>query len=349
MVASLRRRFDHITRILAGLITALSLSGGLAAESAIVGALSFPGDPFDQYWRTFERTLSDETSEIELKLFIRGELGPEEVLMSGLRRGRIHLSSFTASGLTAVIPEFTVTLAPYLFDSYEEVDYVYDHHLMELVETLCSNAGLQFLSFNDEGWFHLYGKRPLVAPDDALNYRMRALQAPSSRAFLAEIGADVISLPFPDVTPSLQTGLISGGETGTMIYAVAELYNEAPHLTLTRHAYSAGVTVANKRWFDRLSPESQKALRRAVPKPTYIRRLLRDWVQNDFQRIERAGGFLHELSDQQRGNWRAATIETHDRLIASAGGESRRLYDLIIEAKRIYRDRHADSPIGRRQ
>ena len=155
------------------------LGNGLAADGGgsqpvIVGALTFPGDPFDQYWQRFNTAMAAQGENgLEVKLFIRGELGPEEVLMSALRRGRVHMSSFTASGLTAVIPEFTITLAPYLFRSYEEVDQVLDNHLGPLLVELCRDAGLEFLTWNDEGWFNVYAKQPLLLPSEAVHYRMR--------------------------------------------------------------------------------------------------------------------------------------------------------------------------------
>ena len=304
----------------------------------IVGNLSFPGDPFDQYWRRFENKMrAQQIPDLEAKLFIRGELGSEEILMRSLRRGRVQMGSFTASGISAVIPEFGVLLAPYLFDSLEQIHYVIDHHLTPIVEALCAEAGLELLAWNDEGWFNLYAKRSIRVPEDARNYRMRALQAAASRAFLGSIGADVIVIPFPEVITSLQTGLISGGETGSMIYHAAELYREASHLILTRHAYSAGLTVANKAWFARQNQTHQQAIRRAVPAPEFIRQLLRRWEIDDLARIRKAGGDVYEPSPNEIEQWRAASRANHEVLVAEAGGRARELYTAIIEGKHAYR------------
>ncbi len=70
--------------------------------------------------------------DLQIKLLIRGEVGPEEILMRSVRRGRVQIASFTASGITAVLPEFDVLRTPYLFSSLDEVDYVLDEHIAPL-------------------------------------------------------------------------------------------------------------------------------------------------------------------------------------------------------------------------
>ncbi len=140
----------------------------------------------------------------------------------------------------------------------------------------------------------------------------------------------MIQIPFADVMTGLQTGLISGGETGTMIYAVASLDDEAPHLTLTRHAYSAGVTVAHKSWFDDLSPMVQKAITDSMPPVTFIRTILWEWIVNDLQRLRMRGATVHDLSPNQRAVWQTATERHINDLINQIGGEAQTFHDTVV-------------------
>ncbi len=195
---------------------------------------------------------------------------------------------------------------------------------------------LHFFVFSDEGWFNLYGQTAFPTPETTRGVRLRALQSPASQAFIQSIGADTIQIPFADVLTGLQTGLISGGETGTMIYAVASLYDEAPHLTLTRHAYSAGVMVAHKSWFDGLSPFLRSAITEAVPPVSFIRTILREWITNDLDRLQKQGAKVHALSPEQRRKWQEATIRGIDAFIAKTDGQAEMFYRTVMTAKQAY-------------
>ena len=144
--------------------------------------------------RFAENVQSQSVPDLKLKLLIRGEVGPEEVLMRSVRRGRVEIASFTASGLSAVLPEFDLLRAPYLFSSYEEVDYALDRYIAPLMVDLLAAQDLQFLVFSDEGWFNLYGQSDFLSPQSTKGERLRALQSPASQAFLRSIGADMIQI-----------------------------------------------------------------------------------------------------------------------------------------------------------
>ena len=310
------------------------------AQEITVGALTFPGDPFDQYMQRFAMNLQAQALPgVSLKLLIRGEVGPEEVLMRSVRRGRVEIASFTASGLSAVLPEFDLLRAPYLFSSFEEVDYALDQYIAPLMVDLLAAQDLQFLVFSDEGWFNLYGQSDFVSPKSTQGERLRALQSPASQSFIRSIGADMIQIPFADVMTGLQTGLISGGETGTMIYAAASLSEEAPYLTLTRHAYSAGAMVAYKPWYDSLSRTVRIALVEAVPPVTFIRPLLRKWISDELKGLGQRGVSIRDLTKDQRKQWSDATRTNLAALVANMDGKGDAMYAAIIDAKKSFSQR----------
>jgi TRAP-type C4-dicarboxylate transport system substrate-binding protein len=311
---------------------------GLATE-ATAAALSFPGDPTDRYWTMFADNLSRAGAGITLRLLTRGELGSEEQILPATRRGRVQLAGFTSSGLEALIPEFGLLLAPFLFSSFAETDFVLDRYLAEPFSDLCARQGLIMLTWYDEGWRSLYSKNPLPAPAAARGMRLRALQARASRAFLAALGADVIPMPFPEVVPGLQTGLIAGGEIGAYMYAVSGVATEAPHYTLTRHAYSTGIIAANKDWFDRLSDADRAAVRAATPPAMTARRMMREAAENDLDHVRTQGATVRDVDDTERAAWASAVAGTHAALVSDIGGAAARLYALIEKGKRDYNSR----------
>lgn len=315
----------------------LGMAAGAYAETFRAGALSTPGDPYDVLWQQFDIDIQRETNgRLDAELLVRGEVGGEEALMLAVRRGRIDVAIFTSSGMSAVVPEFAVLMAPFLFESLDEADYVLDNHLIEPLAKLAEDKGLVVLSWADEGFHSLYSVTPLKGPADTANYRMRSFQVPSSPLFLSALGADVAAMTFPDVIQGLQTGLIQGGEAGAMTYASYGLAPVAGHYTLTRHSYSSGVYAANATWFNALEPELQNAVRRSIPSATDVRQRVRARNKADLEKAKQTGSIIHEPTVEERAVWRAATRNVPMALVDKIGGNAEEIYDRITKGKRDY-------------
>ena len=67
-----------------------------------------PGDPFD------------------VRALVRGELGSDEAHFYALRRGRIQIAGVGFQSVSTAVPELTVLNSAYLFDSWDEVDFIYE-------------------------------------------------------------------------------------------------------------------------------------------------------------------------------------------------------------------------------
>ena len=116
-------------------LCSLPRAGG--ADTISVGGRAAPNTPGDVYWRRFADSVNAATNgRTKVKLFIRGEIGPEETLFAHLRRGRrVQLAGISTTTVSQVLPALDVLRLPFLFDSLGEVGYVLDHHLKETAAT----------------------------------------------------------------------------------------------------------------------------------------------------------------------------------------------------------------------
>lgn len=316
----------------------LVIASPVAAQTPLsIGALSVAGDPIDQIIQLFKTRLEREAPDrFDIKLLVRGETGGEEALMSAVRRGRMSMASFTGSGMSAVVPEFSLIMAPYLFSSTDELDFVLDHYLAEPLWALAEERNLHVFGWLDDGWVSIYAKDPLLLPEDVEGYAMRAWQVPTSRLFFETLGADTIGMPFPDVIPALQTGLIGGSEIAPMFYDVVGMAEHAPHFVLTRHTYNTGVLAADKNWFDSLPETDRASIVAAVPDKHTARALLRDGVAAYYESMKMQGATVHTLTDRQRKRWVDSSLPAHEALLQELGPRARELYDIIQDGKRAY-------------
>lgn len=308
-----------------------------AADTINVVSLAPADGIFRSHFPRFEQTVeASYDGDVDVVLLIDGQAGSEETMMSALRRGRAQYGVLTMAGVSASVPELSLLMAPYLFDSFEEADFVMDHYVFELASRMLDERGVLLLKWIDSGWWNVFAQTDIANPKDMHGVRMRASSSAATVVFLKELGADVIPLPFGELVPGLQTGLVEGGATNTSMYSAVALYDHAPHLIMTRHALNPGAVMVNKRWFNRLSPQNKQVIWETMASADEIRADIRLEEQRALETIRAAGTIPQELTPQQRQAWKAPSRAIHAALVDDLGGETVALYERIQAGKAAF-------------
>jgi TRAP-type C4-dicarboxylate transport system substrate-binding protein len=290
----------------------------------------------ERLWLDFEKRVETALPDNDVRLLIRGEAGPEEQMFGSLRRDRIQLAGGSFAGVAMLVPEIALLSAPFLFDSEDEVDFVMDRYMLGDFRELFGRIGLRLLHWTEIGWVNLYGKRPMHTPAAARGQRVRASASIASQAFVREIGADTITMPFSEVLPSLQTGLIDAGVTSVTMYALSGIPSEAPYYALTRHTYDMGVMLASAKWYDALPERERAVYALGLGGAASTRRAARDSVAALLRDLPAKGVQLHEPSPQERATWREAAWPSHRKLVRQVGGQAQRIYDRLLEGREAF-------------
>ncbi len=307
------------------------------AETVRMATMSPPGSPSRfVYDRLLEYIPSASNGAYEIEAFFSGELGPEESYFNAMRRGRIQLSAVSGQGIGTAVPEYAVLRAPYLFESFEELAFVYDNYLQELLSELFAAKDMTHLQWAANGWENLYAQKKIETPADITNYRIRVPLEPNAALFFGAAGADVIQIPFTDIIQSLQTGLIDGGESTSLMYVQAGIYSEAPFFTLTQHGFSLAVYAANRKWFEGLPDDAQQVFRDSYMRPEEAYPILRSQTQALLDRETGRTIEVTSLTQAQRAAWRRTTAQAVEQIILQSGGRSAELFDLVTAGKADY-------------
>lgn len=311
-----------------------------------IGGTTAPRTPGAQTWLDFQAAVEARAQgAIRLRPLIYGQLGSEEQLLSGLRRGRIQFANLSAQVTSTVVPELALLYAPFLFADEAEADFIYDTYLTEVFRDLLRMQGLHLLSWYEIGFNEIWGKRPITEPADARGRRFRVSAALNARLFAAALGADVIPLGFGDIVPSLQTGLIEAGENAVSLYSRTGIAGEAPHLTLTHHSFGVSVIVSPVQWWDGLEAGERLILAESFPSVAVTRDIIRAQARDDLAQAEALGIVVHEITPEQRQAWRSATGSVTPALLDAIGGRSAEIY-AGIEAARADYGRTVQAPGG---
>jgi TRAP-type C4-dicarboxylate transport system substrate-binding protein len=319
---------------MSALIVVSGLGRAGAQDVPILAGVAAPNTPGEIYWQRYRddiRALSD--GRLDATLMIRGEAGPEEQQYTAVRRNRIQIAGISTGTLSLAVPELAVLRAPFLFESMAEVSAVLDDHLRPVVSEKLAEHNLVLLTWMMDGWQDLYSIDPIRVPADVRSRKLRVSIDSASQLFLRAIGADVIQISLTDVIPGLQTGLIEGGEQSTQIFALAGIAGTAPYLTLTHHAYSTAVVVANKRWWDGLSDADRAVYGPAAPDANWYRGLVEDMNAAYIARAADVGLTVITPTEDERAAWRGAGLAVHDEVVSATEGDAQAFYEAVLAAK----------------
>jgi TRAP-type C4-dicarboxylate transport system substrate-binding protein len=341
MTRPITRRRWLTTALAAGGALALgacqqNTSGAARRRVIYCGAFSLPKSVDEQFWLRFEAEIERRLPGTDVRLVIRGETGPEEQTFASLRRERIQIAGGSFAGLATIVPEISLLSAAYLFDSEAEVDFVMDRFMFPAFSKLFAAKGLRLVQWTDVGWVNLYTRSMLRRPEQAQGVRLRASTALASQAFITAIGGDTITMPFSEVVPSLQTGLIDGGVTSVTMYTLSGIAAEAPNYLLTRHSYDMGALLANAAWFGALAPAEQHVIDTGYGGVADTRRRARAAVRELMVSLPARGVTMYEPTPQERAGWRDAAWPSHAALIAKIGGQAQAIYDQLLAGKRAF-------------
>lgn len=307
-------------------------------ESVSVAGITFPGTITDRQWDVFTGNVSTQADPpVTLKMMIRGEAGSEETMLQALRRGRLQLAAPSLAGATSMIPELAVLQLPFLFDSVEQMDWVYDEVLPVEFQKLFLDRGLVFLHWIDSGWLGFYGPVSFADPAAVAGVKLRTAPTDAARITAQHLSADVIYVPYPEIIPALQTGLIEGGMTSDYGFVTGGMASEVKVFTLTRHSYDTGMMLANADWFEGLSDTNRAMFAEAYGDTTEFRAKSRAYTSRVLETLpDTAGTDVIELTMPQREKWVSVTRPTHQAVLNRLGEQARALYTVIEDAKRRF-------------
>lgn len=167
--------------------------------------------------------------------------------------------------LPSWVPETQILSIPYLFSNKKEAYYVLDHTLQDYLEPKFEAKGAKHLAFAELGFRHFTNNiRPIKKAEDMNGLKIRVQEAPVWFALLHDLNATATPVPFAELYTALQQGMVDGQENPIASIASSKFYEVQKYMSLDGHTYAAGSAIINKKFYDSLPPEYQKAVDEAA-------------------------------------------------------------------------------------
>jgi TRAP-type C4-dicarboxylate transport system substrate-binding protein len=221
------------------------------------------GSTWMKVMREYANAVEDATNnEIEFKIYPGQVAGDEKDVLRKIRIGQLDSGGFTGVGLGEILPEVRIMDSPFLFRSYEEVDFVAEH-FFDYFSKKFEEKGFILLGWAEVGFVYVFTNKPINALEDMNGVKMWMWEGdPIAEATFRALNISPIPLSITDVLTSLQTNLINGVYISPYACTVVQWHTKVKYMLDLPLADSNGAILISKKKFNRLSDTEKETLKK---------------------------------------------------------------------------------------
>jgi len=267
--------------------------------------------PDGSFWMKTMREAGKEVeaatdNRVKFKWYPGGVMGDDKAVLRKMRVGQLQGAALPMGELLSFYPDSQAYGIPFLFNSYEEVDYVRSQ-LDDSLITGFAEGGMEVLGIAEGGFGYFLTAEPVRVPADLQQQKVWVPQNDVVSARLAQsIGVTPIPLTLPDVLPGLQTGRVNTAAGAPMGAIVLQWHTRVAHITDIPLMYFCGVISLTGKSFKKLSADDQAVVKAVFGKAFKLidERNRMDNVKA-FEALTNQGVETVVLTDAERDAWLA--------------------------------------------
>ena len=243
------------------IILGLALSLSVQATTLKIATLVPDGTSWMKAMRAAGEEIKTRTEgRVKLRFYPGGVMGNDKSVLRKIRVGQLHGSVLTAGGMAILYPDVQIYSFPFMFRSYEEVDYVRTRMDQTLIDGLGKRGFVSF-GLSEAGFVYLMSQNPISSVEELSKNKVWTPEGDRlARIGLQAMGVSPIPLPITDVLTGLQTGLIDTIGASCVAAIALQWHTRIKYLTDSPVFYLYGSLVFKKRSLQKLSPSDLQIL-----------------------------------------------------------------------------------------
>jgi TRAP-type C4-dicarboxylate transport system substrate-binding protein len=234
------------------------------AEKSIViklATLAPEGSSWMKSFHALNKEVMEKTNnQVQFKVYGGGVLGDEVDMLRKMKIGQIQAALLSSGTLALLYKEFDVLQIPFLFQKYEEVDFILKKMDSFFRKGLEDN-GFILLGWSEGGFIFIMSTGPIASVADLKKAKVWTWGgSPMAKAIFDEAKVTAIPLSIPDVLVGLQTGLVDVVYAPPAVAISLQWFTKVKYLTDVPLNYMTGAVVMNRDVFKRLTPNVQNII-----------------------------------------------------------------------------------------
>jgi len=201
-----------------------------------------------------------------VRLFPNLQLGPVAQELQSVKLGTQEMFISTPAWFSGFYPKVDVLSLPYMASDWDEAERLLTSPALKKIEADAEAAsGIKILAAIPVGFRNMATRNKLITKlDDFAGLKIRVQNSPVYLAIFKALGANPVAIDAGEIFLAVQNGVVDGLETTYPIMLSSKYYQVAPDISETRHNFDVFFIYMNKKFFETMSPEDQKAVQGAM-------------------------------------------------------------------------------------
>lgn len=298
------------------ILTALLLGAQSQAATLKIATLLPDGTRWMKSMRDAAEEIKEKTQgRVNIQFYPGGVMGNDKSVLRKIRAGQLHGGVLSAGGLAAVNQDIQLYSLPFLFHSFEEVDYVRERVDPLLADSL-KREGFVSFGLMEGGFVYLMTQTPISRVADLRQTKVWAPEGDTiSQVAFEALGIVPILLPLSDVLTGLQTGLIETIGASPVAAIALQWHTRVRYLTDAPLLYLYGTLVIKERNLKQLSADDREILSQSLERVSRrLNEASRIDNQNARQALKKRGISLIIPTEADMRQWQGIVGKAMDGL-----------------------------------
>ena len=251
--------------LLAVLFAGIGVSPAQADKKHIIKFATLA--PEGSSWMKSMRRLAEKVKKatdgnVTFRFYPGGVSGDEKDVIRKMRIGQLHGAGFTGVGLGQILPEVRVLDLPFLFNTDEEIQHIYNK-MSNYYSARYEDKGFVLLGWVPVGWIHFFSQHPIRSVEDLRRSKSWMWEGdPLVEQAYKGMKVQPIPLSITNVLLSLQTGMVDTVYSSTQGALALQWFTKVKYVTRLRMGYATGGVLISKKKFDKLPQPYQSAVKK---------------------------------------------------------------------------------------
>ena len=249
---------------------------------------------------------------LAIKWYWGGVLGSDKDYIELMKTGKLDGAAFSAQGVVLACPEFEILELPFMFNSWEEVDYIC-LQMEDLFDEIAHRNGYQLFFLGDQDFDQVYStKYPMISMDSFKKANLVTWAGPLEEKLLAIMGAVPLKVDPSNITKSLRHNKIDT-YIGPAIWVIgSQMYTVTKYVNPMKIRYSPAATFVTMNFWEKIPQKYKKNLKllRGNEAVIFRKRCRKDnglaikaMLKYGMQLVETPPASLQKMKDKTKRLW----------------------------------------------
>ena len=211
--------------------------------------------------------------QLRFKWYWGGSLGNDADYIKRMQGGQIDGASFSGQGTVLAIPEMAVLELPFIFNDFDEVDYI--RIKMEATfDRIAASHGYKIITWADQDFDQLYSaKYRMDSLSDFKKVKMMSCYGLLEEKLFDKLGADYKRADVDQISGMIRKGICDTAILPALWVVGSQLYTIIKYVNLMPIRYSPAITVCTTKRWDSIPKDLRAALKKHKHEPMHKFRL----------------------------------------------------------------------------